>query len=66
MVTSPAYPPAELVNTLGAGDTFVAACIKALISSNDLFKSLRYACKVAGAKCGLRDLDELRAIDFTI
>ncbi|XP_067938488.1 ketohexokinase-like isoform X2 [Watersipora subatra] len=66
VVTSAAYPPEDTVNTLAAGDTFIAACIKALKDCNDLQKSLTYACKVAGAKCGLRDLDKLKDMSFNV
>lgn len=65
-MTSPAYPPEQVVNTLGAGDTFMAACIKALVNGADVEKVLGFACKVAGAKCGLRDLDELRDLVFNL
>lgn len=64
LVTAPAYPPEEIVNTLGAGDTFIAACIKALSNDVDLASSINFACKVAGAKCGLKNLDELRDMAF--
>lgn len=64
IVESPCFPPAEVVNTLGAGDTFIAACIKALSNSLDLKLALTFACKVAGAKCGVRDIDELAGMKF--
>jgi len=49
---SAAYPPAELVDTIGAGDTFNAAMVDAALRGESLGASLEYACRLAGAKCG--------------
>ncbi|KAF6026618.1 KHK [Bugula neritina] len=65
-VWTPAFPPKETVNTLGAGDTFIAACIKALCHSSSLSTAVRYACQVAGAKCGLREIDQLSTLQFEL
>jgi ketohexokinase len=50
---SPAFPPAGgVVDTLGAGDAFNGALIGCLARHITLEKSLKIACKVAGAKVG--------------
>ncbi len=59
-VRSDAFPPARLVDTLGAGDTFNAAMIDARLRGAPLADALRFACKLAGNKCaqaGLHGLD---------
>lgn len=49
---SPAYPPAQVVDTLGAGDTFNAGIIHGLCQKHDLATTLHAACRLAGKKCG--------------
>lgn len=53
---SPAFIPPQLVDTLGAGDTFNAALIDARLHGADWPASLARACRVAGAKCGREGL----------
>lgn len=57
LVTSPAFPPSEIVDTCGAGDTFNASVIRALSSGRTLQEAIIFGCKIAGAKCGLRGYD---------
>jgi ketohexokinase len=52
LLFSNAYPPPELVDTVGAGDTFNAAMIDAALRGESLAAALEYACRLAGAKCG--------------
>lgn len=54
---SPAYPPATLVDTLGAGDTFNAGVIHARVSGLDWDGALRFGCEIAGKKCGAMGLE---------
>ena len=49
---APAKPPTQVLDTLGAGDTFNAAVIDAAISKTSMPKLLQAACKLAGEKCG--------------
>lgn len=53
---SPAFPPPRLVDTLGAGDTFNAGMINALVNNMDFETALINACKLAGHKCGIEGL----------
>ena len=48
-----AMPPASMVNTLGAGDTFNAAIIHAALAKASMPAMLSAACRLAGAKCGV-------------
>jgi ketohexokinase len=57
-----AYPPATVVDTLGAGDTFVAgvlysvSCNGGHVQPRDLQAALEFGCRLAGLKCGQRGL----------
>ncbi|ELT97310.1 hypothetical protein CAPTEDRAFT_199965 [Capitella teleta] len=67
IVACSCYPPEIVVDTLGAGDTFVAASISVLSShestDNDvLLKAIDYGCRVAGAKCGGQGFDHLKEL----
>jgi len=52
LLQSPAYPPPQIVDTLGAGDTFNAGIIHSLCHKSDLATALNQACQLAGKKCG--------------
>jgi ketohexokinase len=49
---APAYPPPQVVDTLGAGDTFNAGMIGALAAGKPLREALDSACRLAGKKVG--------------
>ncbi len=57
---SPAFPPPQLVDTLGAGDSFNAGLIDSLLSGRELGAALESACRLAGQKCGHQGLDFLQ------
>lgn len=56
---SPAFVPAEVRETLGAGDTFNAGLIDAYVRGLGLPEALRLGCRLAGKKCGQVGFDEL-------
>lgn len=56
---SNAYPPEKVVDTLGAGDTFIAGAIYSLIEGSSLEDTLNFACRLAGFKCGMNGNDGL-------
>lgn len=57
---SPAFPPVEVKDTLGAGDTFNAGLIDAYLRGRGLAEALSHACRLAGQKCGQIGLDGLK------
>lgn len=57
---SPAHPPVEVKDTLGAGDTFNAGAIDAYLKGLGLAEALSHACRLAGKKCGQIGLEGLR------
>jgi ketohexokinase len=54
-----AHPPTRLVETLGAGDTFNAALIDALLAGQTLDTACEAACRLAGRKCGMEGFHSL-------
>lgn len=57
IVHSRAFPPAEVVDTLGAGDTFNAGFVDGMCGGGDVAMALQNACRLAGEKCGFYGLD---------
>jgi ketohexokinase len=53
---SPAFPPARLVDTVGAGDVFNAGVIDGQLRGLTVPAILRHACRLAGVKCGRNGL----------
>jgi len=53
LLHAPAHPPARVVDTLGAGDTFNAGLIHARLQGMDWPQALDLANRLAGHKCGL-------------
>jgi ketohexokinase len=56
LLHSPAYPPPQVIETLGAGDTFNAGIIDSLCRQQDLETALHHACRLAGDKCGRNNI----------
>ena len=59
LYASPAFPPSQLIDTLGAGDTFNAGLIDARLRGLSLDHALQSACRLAGRKCGQQGLSGL-------
>lgn len=59
LLHSPAFPPPEVVDTLGAGDTFNAGLIHAMLSGRALEHAVEDACRLAGRKVGQVGLEGL-------
>ncbi len=59
LFNSAAYPPENIVDTIGAGDTFNAGYIHAQLQQQTLQKSIQYACQLAGKKIGLHGYSNL-------
>lgn len=47
----PAVTPSRVIDTLGAGDTFMAGMIHGKLQGMDFPDSIKMACKLAGQKC---------------
>jgi len=54
-----AYPPANVVDTIGAGDTFNAGFIDACLANLDTQNALDVASRLAGKKCGISGLHNI-------
>lgn len=59
--SSPAFKPKTgVIDSLGAGDTFLAATLFALhILNYKLQEAIQFGCQVAGAKCGAHGFQHL-------
>lgn len=56
---SDAHHPCKVVDSLGAGDTFIAGVISSLCKGSLLQDALNFACLLAGVKCGMQGYDDL-------
>jgi len=56
VVVADAHRPAKVVDTLAAGDTFVAAMLHYMHDGADVHTALQAACRLAGKKVGQRGL----------
>ena len=65
LFSSPSFPPpGGLIDTLGAGDTFIAAVIHKLASGRGIQDAISFGCRVAGAKCGMNGYKGLADIKW--
>ncbi|XP_067681437.1 ketohexokinase-like [Haliotis asinina] len=55
-VTSPALKLDHVVDTLGAGDTFIAGTLHGLSNGQSLKSAIAFGCQISGFKCGMRGL----------
>ncbi|XP_064597235.1 ketohexokinase-like [Liolophura sinensis] len=53
IIYTPAFPPESIVDTLGAGDTFIASTIYNISNGIGLREAITFGCKLAGAKVGM-------------
>ncbi len=56
---TPAFVPPQVVDTLGAGDTFNAGFIDAMCNGRSLAEALQAGCRLAGKKVGQTGFDNL-------
>lgn len=54
---TPAFPPANVIDTLGAGDTFNAGVLDRFVDRASMHDCLQFACQIAGKKCGAVGFD---------
>ena len=59
-IFSSAFPPEKLVDTLGAGDSFVGSTISQLNLRKSVQEAIVFGCKFAGAKCGQMGLENVK------
>ncbi|XP_055371360.1 ketohexokinase-like [Condylostylus longicornis] len=55
----PAFPPDNIIDTLGAGDSFCAAAIYALSNGENCFKSVEFGNRIAGFKLSFYGYDKI-------
>lgn len=60
LLHAPAQPPAQIVDSLGAGDTFNAGVIAALCAGRTLATAITHGCDLAGKKLAQRGFAALR------
>lgn len=60
--TAPARPPPKVVDSLGAGDTFMASSIYSLALDSSLENAIDFGCRIAGAKVGFYGYDNISSL----
>ena len=66
IITQSASRPDQIVDTLGAGDTFNASFIYSQIEGMDWKKGLEFACLVAGCKVGQKGFQGIAEFKQTL
>ncbi|KAI6241853.1 PfkB domain-containing protein [Aphelenchoides fujianensis] len=66
LVVQAAFPPPKVVDTLAAGDSFIAAALFFLNAGRPLRETLEAAARLAGRKCGQRGLTDLELSDLPL
>ena len=59
LTSCPTFAPATIIDTVAAGDTFIAGFINAALNQQSLALSLEQANRLAGRKCGQAGLQNL-------
>lgn len=62
LLQQPAWEPAQVIDTLGAGDVFNATVIDGHLRQLPVEQVLENACLLAGTKCGQPGLDNLNGV----
>ena len=62
IVESKAYSPTTLIDTIGAGDTFIAATVFSLCHNKSVQESIDLGNLIAGAKCGMMGYSGLNSV----
>lgn len=57
-----AKSPAKVVDSLGAGDTFVASTIHSLAKGASIQEAIEFGCRIAGAKVGFVGYDPIASL----
>lgn len=57
-----AKPPAKVIDSLGAGDTFLASTIFMLAEGASIQDAIEFGCKIAGAKVGFVGFDPIGSL----
>lgn len=60
--TAKASPPTKAVDSLGAGDTFIASTIHSLVKGASLKEAIEFGCRIAGAKVGFYGYDDIASL----
>lgn len=64
LLNAPIHSPPKVLDTLAAGDTFNAATIYSLSQGHSLSRAIKFGCYVAGTKCGIHGLWELKSYNL--
>ena len=66
IVMVPAAVPNQVVDTLGAGDTFLGGLIHALVQEKNLIVAVQFACQIAGHKVSALGYNHIKGFSSAI